>query len=88
MLKDLANGKMMLVIENENQYAELISVCNKKEISICKPAAKRRTFPIYFCFVEILKTGDVYLVPGTNESELSSLGWEPYKFKNFKQLVK
>ena len=87
MLKDLANGKMMLTIENANQYTELVSICSEKEISLCKISPKNRTYPVYFCFLEILKTGDVYLVPETNGDELESMGWKPYKFKSFKQLV-
>lgn len=87
MLKDLANAKYMLTVENANQYTELVSICSENDISLCKISPKKRTYPVYFCFLEVLKTGDVYLVPETNSSELKNLGWQPYQFKAFKQLV-
>lgn len=82
--QEYANGKIMISIENENQNMELKRICSEQNILACKLTGKKNSFPIYFCFVEALKTGTIYLVPETNYNELVKNGWQTMSFKEFK----
>ena len=87
MFKKLADGRMMVAVENDNQNMELKKICKSKDVPVCKVTGKNVQFPIFFCFVEIIKTGKVFLVPERDRKTLNKNGWEAVSFKDFKRMI-